>query len=94
VRQAYIYYRIDSRLAGHAAAQIDALLTRLAAYCSQPPRRLTRCGDSAMWMETYEGIVDFPAFATALNNAVSTLDCASFTLGERHLECFLSPDPS
>jgi hypothetical protein len=94
VRQAYIYYRIDPGQAAHAAARIDTLLIRMAAYCSQPPRRLMRCDDASTWMEVYEGIIDFPAFAAALDTAESTLDCTSFTPGGRHLECFLPPDPS
>jgi hypothetical protein len=94
VRQAYIYYRIDSRLVGHATAQIDTLLVTMAPYCSRPPRRLMRCDDSAMWMEIYEGILNFSAFASALDAAVGSLDCISFTFGERHLECFLPPDSS
>jgi hypothetical protein len=94
VWQAYIYYRIDPGHAAHAAAQIDALLARMAGHCSQPPRRLIRCDDSAMWMEVYVGVIDFSAFAAALATAADTLDCATFTLGERHLECFLPPDPS
>jgi hypothetical protein len=91
VRQAYIYYRIDTRLAGHAAERIDALLRGMAPHCSLPPRRLTRCDDSAMWLEIYEEILDFETFAAALDSAVDSLDCAGFTLGQRHLECFLPP---
>jgi len=93
VTQAYLYYRIDSQQASHAAAQIDALLKAMAPHCSQPPRRLMRCDDSAMWLEMYEGIVDFAAFSTALEAAAGSLDCAAFTQGERHLECFVQPDP-
>ncbi len=92
MRQAYIYYRIDPAQAAHAATRIDALLIRMAAYCSQPPRRLMRCDDASTWMEIYEGIIDFPAFAAALADAVSSLNCATFTLGERNLECFSQPN--
>jgi hypothetical protein len=94
VRQAYIYYRIDPGQAAHAAARIDTLLIQMAAYCSQPPRRLMRCDDASTWLEIYEGIIDFPAFAAALATAAGSLDCMAFTLGERHLECFLPPVPS
>lgn len=93
MRQAYIYYRIDPGQAAHAAARIDTLLIRMAAYCSQPPRRLVRCDDASTWMEVYEGIVDFPAFAAALETTAGSLDCMTFTPGGRHLECFLLPDP-
>jgi hypothetical protein len=91
VKSAYVYYRIDPGQAGLAAARIDGLLNTLAAHCSQPPRRLNRCDDAATWMETYEGIADFARFSAALNSAVRTFDCAAFTQGERHLECFI-PD--
>jgi hypothetical protein len=84
----YVYYRIDALQAGLAAARIDALLETMATHCSQPPRRLSRCDDAATWMEIYEGIADFAEFSAALNSAVLTLGCATFTQGERHLECF------
>jgi hypothetical protein len=88
VKYAYVYYRIDPLQAGLAAARIDALLETMAMHCSQPPRRLSRCDDTATWMETYEGIADFAAFAAALNSAVQAVGCATFTQAERHLECF------
>jgi hypothetical protein len=88
VKDAYVYYRIDPAHASVAAARVDALLGALAAHCRQPPRRLQRCDDPSTWMETYQGIADFAAFAAALGAAVQTYDCAAFTLGERHLECF------
>jgi hypothetical protein len=88
VRSVYVYYRIDPVQAGLAAARIDALLETMVMYCSQPPRRLSRCDDTATWMEIYEGIADFAAFSAALNSAVQTVGCATFTQGERHLECF------
>ena len=91
MKSAYVYYRIDPVQAGLAATRIDGLLNTLAAHCSLPPRRLNRCDDAATWMEIYEGIADFATFAAALNSAVQTFDCAAFTQGERHLECFI-PD--
>lgn len=90
---AYIYYRIDAAQAPLAADRIDALLATLAGHCDQPPRRLVRCDDSATWMEIYEGVADFAAFVAALNAATRTFDCAAFTLGERHLECFTQAAP-
>jgi hypothetical protein len=94
VKCAYVYYRIDPAQAGLAAARIDALLNTIAAHCRQPPRRLNRCDDAATWMEIYEGIADFAAFAAALSAAVQAHGCAAFTQGERHLECFSAPDPA
>ena len=88
MKHAYVYYRIDPLQAGLAAARIDALLETMATHCSQPPRRLSRCDDTATWMEIYEGIAGFAAFSAALNSAVQTVGCAAFTQGERHLECF------
>jgi hypothetical protein len=92
VKDAYVYYRIDPAQAGVAAARVDALLSALAAHCAQSPRRLRRCDDPSTWMETYEGIADFAAFAAALDAATRAFDCAAFTLGERHLECFSRAD--
>jgi hypothetical protein len=91
VRHVYVYYRIDPAQAELAASRIDALLNLLAAHCSQPPRRLARCDDALTWMEIYEGIADFAAFARALDTAARRFDCTAFTLGERHLECFAAP---
>ncbi|KVW99569.1 DUF4936 family protein [Thiobacillus denitrificans] len=92
MKSVYVYYRIDPVQASLAATRIDALLDTMATPCSQPPRRLNRCDDAATWMEIYEGIADFAAFAAALNAAVQTADCAAFTRGERHLECFFRTD--
>ncbi|MBU1395430.1 MAG: DUF4936 family protein [Gammaproteobacteria bacterium] len=88
MKHAYVYYRIDPVQASLAAARIDGLLSAVAAHCGQPPRRLSRCDDSVTWMEIYEGIADYAAFTAALNSAVQAFDCAAFTQGERHLECF------
>ncbi|OZA13947.1 MAG: DUF4936 domain-containing protein [Hydrogenophilales bacterium 17-62-8] len=89
---AYVYYRIDPAQADLAAARIDALLDAMAAHCRHPPRRMSRCDGPETWMEIYEGIADFAAFAAALNAAALPLGCAAFTRGERHLECFSAPD--
>ena len=94
MRHTYIYYRIDPAQAKPAAARIDALLDTMAPYCSQPPRRLSRCDDPAMWMEIYEHIADIAGFAAALDVAVQHFDCAAFTQGERHLECFSDSAPA
>jgi hypothetical protein len=88
VKSAYVYYRIDPAQASLAAARINALLAAMAEHCIQPPRRMVRCDDAGTWMETYEGIADFAAFAKALDVAAQRFDCAAFTRGERHLECF------
>ena len=93
MKQVYVYYRIDPGQAHHAAEQIEALLARMGAYCKQPPQRLIGCADPTQWMEAYREIADYPAFAAALTTAADNLGCSAFTLGERHLECFLLPDP-
>lgn len=90
---AYVYYRVAPAQATQAAERIDALLGTLEGHCRQPPRRLVRCDDSATWMEIYEGIADFAAFVAALDAATRAFDCAAFTLGERHLECFTQAVP-
>lgn len=89
----YVYYRIDPAQAARAADRIAALLGAMAAHCRKPPRRLVRCDDPSTWMETYDGVDDLMAFEAALRAATRTLDCAAFTLGERHLECFAPPAP-
>lgn len=94
MKSAYVYYRIDPALTAFAADRIDALLSAMATHCSEPPRRLNRCEDAATWMEIYEGIADFTTFAAALSAAVRTSDCAAFTRGERHLECFTPAHPA
>jgi hypothetical protein len=91
VRSAYVYYRIDPAQAALAAARINVLLDLMEEHCSEPPRRLARCDDAATWMEIYEHIADYAAFAAAMDAALRAVDCATFTRGERHLECF-SPD--
>lgn len=88
MKSAYVYYRIDLQQAGLAASTVDALLGAMARHCSKPPRRLVRCDDPATWMEIYEGVADFDSFEAALKTGVDTSNCAAFTQGERHLECF------
>lgn len=92
MKYAYIYYRIDPAQEATAADRIDALLGVMAGHCAQPPHRLRRCDDFAMWMEVYEEITDDAAFTAALDAAVQSLGCAAFTQGERHLECFSLSD--
>jgi hypothetical protein len=94
VKSAYVYYCIDPAQAQLASNRVDALLSTMATHCSEPPRRLKRCDDVATWMEIYEGIADFAAFAAALDMAMASVDSAAFILGERHLECFSAPDPA
>lgn len=89
----YVYYRIDPAQAPRAADGIAALFRAMAAHCSQPPRRLVRCDDPSTWMELYEGVGDFAAFEAALRTAARKLDLATFTRGERHLECFAPATP-
>ena len=91
MKSAYVYYRVDLTWAD-AAARIDELMGMMTAHCGHPPARQIRCDDPAMWMEIYEGIADFPAFATALQLAVETIDCGAFIRGDRHLECFSDSD--
>lgn len=90
MKSAYVYYRIDPRQAALAEARVDALLGVMARHCGAPPRRLARCGDPATWMEVYEGIADFERFEAALGAAAEAHDCVAFTLGARHLECFVA----
>lgn len=93
MKSAYVYYRVDPAQATLAAERVDALLGALAGHCRQPPRRLVRCEDPTTWMEIYEGIADFAAFAATLDAGIQTFDCAAFTQGERHLECFSLAGP-
>jgi len=88
LKHAYVYYRIDPAQETTAADKIDALLGAMAGHCARPPRRLNRCDDPAVWMEIYESIADYTAYVSALDKAVLRLECAEFTQGERHLECF------
>lgn len=87
----YVYYRIDLAQVELATIRIDALQHELAAHCSLPPRRLSRCDDATTWMEIYEHIVDYERFTLAHDTAVELQRCEEFTLGERHLECFTAP---
>jgi ABC-type amino acid transport substrate-binding protein len=89
VKCAYVYYRIDPAQAALAAGRVDALLAAMAEHCGPPPRRLIRCDDPATWMEIFEGIADFKRFEAALNASAQTFNCAAFTRGDRHLECFV-----
>jgi hypothetical protein len=93
VQHVYIYYRIDPAQAETAARAIDALLARLAVYCSTPPQRLARCDDPALWMEVYAGITNPAAFADALVAALDALPTRDWIVGARHIERFC-PQPS
>lgn len=88
MRNAYVYYRVDPERAAPAARCVDALLLAMAPHCGQPPRRMVRCDEPAMWMEIYEDIGDFAAFSAALAAAEGAAGCMGFIRGERHLECF------
>jgi hypothetical protein len=94
VKCAYLYYRIDPARKATAAKRIDALLEAMAEHCARTPRRVVRCDDATTWMEIYEGIADYAAFATALDAAALDFGCATFTRGGRHVECFSMPDPA
>jgi hypothetical protein len=94
VRHVYIYYQIDPAQADLAATRIGLLLSAMAPYCSQPPRRLNRCNDAATWMEIYAGVANLEMFSAALDRALRTINCAEFTLGVRHRECFTEPAPA
>ena len=91
---AYVYYRIDPAQAALAAGRVDALLGAMAEHCGPPPRRMIRCNDPATWMEIFEGIADFKRFEAALNACAETFNCAAFTRGDRHLECFVPANPT
>lgn len=91
MRRIFVYYRVDPALAGPAAVCVDAMLAALEAHCSEPPRRLQRCDDTDTWMEAYTPAAGVEAFMHALEAAVIEAGCARFTLGERHLECFIAP---
>lgn len=88
MRHAYVYYRVDPAQLALAAARINAVLQAMAPHCGCMPRLLRRCDDPSTWMEVYEDIADFEAFAASLATATATSDCAAFIKGERHLECF------
>lgn len=88
---AYIYYRVDAAQAARAATRVDALLRAMAPHCGKQPRRLVRCDDTSTWMEIYEDIADWQAFATALRAAEAQTGLAAFIDGDRHLECFAAP---
>lgn len=90
MRHVYIYYRVDPTQADAAARAVDAVLNVLAPLCATPPRRLARCDDPALWMETYEGIADFAAFQNALGAAEAKLGDAGIALDTRHRECFFA----
>ncbi|MDA8260312.1 MAG: DUF4936 family protein [Betaproteobacteria bacterium] len=94
MKSAYVYYRIDPAQTQLAAGRVDALLSSMAGYCSERPRRLSRCDDTETWMEIYEGISDFTTFTAALHSAAQDIDCATFTRGDRHLECFYESGPT
>lgn len=94
MRHVYIYYRIDPAQADLAATRIDLLLNTMAPHCSQPPQRLNRCNDPATWMEIYAGVTDLEVFSNSLDRALQTINCAEFTLGARHRECFTEPAPA
>jgi hypothetical protein len=91
VQHAYVYYRVDLTQATLASSRVDALLLAVAAHCGQHPHRMQRCDDPATWMEIYPSIANFEAFSAALNDAIQTLGCTEFVVGERHLECFSAP---
>ena len=91
MRHAYVYYRVAPAHAVAAAAQADALLRAMAPHCGPPPRRLVRCDDTSTWMEIYEDIADWPAFAAALRAAEAQTGLAALIDGDRHLECFAAP---
>jgi hypothetical protein len=45
-------------------------------------------------MEIFEGIADFKRFEAALTACAENFNCAAFTQGDRHLECFVPANPT
>ena len=84
----YVYYHVADELVARAETQIDALLASLTPHCTGA-RRARRCDDATTWMEVYEGIDTLAPFMAVLDAAVESFDCAEFTRGERHVECFV-----
>ncbi|MFN3715441.1 MAG: DUF4936 family protein [Thiobacillus sp.] len=92
MRAVYVYYRIRPDRTADALARASAQMRAMRAFCTLPPRIMQRCNDPSTWMEIYEGIADWTAFASAFDRATAESGLASCLAGERHLECFLSRD--
>jgi hypothetical protein len=84
----YVYYRIQADDADAAREQVATLQARLSTFCGTAPRHMVRCGDSGMWMEVYEEVVQPEAFTDAMQSCLNEPGLDILRRSERHLECF------
>lgn len=88
----YVYYRIAATLdCSAAAARVRRMQASLARRTGVHGRLLRRADDAGTWMECYENVPAWPAFATALAEEVAAhrLDELLDTSAARHLERFV-----
>ncbi len=84
----FVWYRVKAGEASEAEPLIRAMQARLACRTGIRGHLMKKRQEPDLWMETYVGIADAPAFEAQLARAVSEFDVEMFLLDERHTECF------
>lgn len=87
----YIYYRIEPAKAAACEARTRELLTAMRVATGIAGRLLKKRGESNLWMEVYEGIVDEAKFEWELADTAGRLNVQEFLLpsSTRYVECFI-----
>jgi Domain of unknown function (DUF4936) len=86
----FIYYRVAPGLESRAKEQTRRLQSLLAESLGVRCRLMTKRGESNLWMEVYEAVINPPAFERAIDAAVRDLQFDQLLApgSRRNLECF------
>lgn len=88
----YVYYRVGASADARAlAARVRAMQAALARRTGVRGRLLRRADDASTWMECYDRVPAWPAFAAALDEEVAAHGLAEVPggAGMRQLERFV-----
>ncbi len=88
----YVWYRVE-RDEAETETALRSMMARVGCRAGVAGRLMKKQDEPRLWMETYEGVVDFPAFTRILDEKAEAYDVGMFIDGPRHLECFVETGP-
>ena len=90
----YIYYRVGPEKAAVCALRIRELLAAVRKATGIQGRLMSKRDEPNLWMEVYENVADDAKFEWELAEAAGRLKVQEFLQpgGQRHLECFITPN--